>query len=280
MKKSIARALYESYPGYGGEREFLRQQRSQGRIWGHAGVLLLLTRDPAAETNGHGSGLSLIFTRRSKHVSQPGDLCFPGGHPESAADRVGALLWPLWAGIHSPRTAGRWILGKRGTLREVAYFWAAATRECWEETGVPPWKVGFVGALPCYRMLTRQKMICPMVGSISPKQPLHTSREIDKILKVPLDILLDAERYGECTLAITGNFRKMFNVDSVKVPCFLVPAGGGGEVLWGATYHITLSFLHAVFAFTPPDPGPVRVQSVLYPRQASEPVDKGSGLSQ
>ncbi|MBU2488293.1 MAG: CoA pyrophosphatase [Proteobacteria bacterium] len=271
MEKRIIRALLQMPPDFSRQRRFVREQADQGSPWGEAGVLLPLCHGDGS--GGDAGGWSMILNKRSPDVPQPGDLCFPGGSPEPLADRAGALVYPLLSGITRPGALSRWLWTRLEDAWPLAFFWAASTRECWEEMGVPPWRVAFLGALPGYRMLSRRKIIYPVVGRVAPDALMRLSREIAKVIRVPLADLLNPESYGVYTLDITGEFRKMFPVDTVDVPCFLVrQQDGPDEILWGATFHIVLTFLFAVFGFTPPEGGPVRARAELYPGEAGQPA--------
>ena len=67
---------------------------------------------------------------------------------------------------------------------------------------------------------------------------------------IPLHNLLDPAKYACYRLRIenpsAGDILNTF-------PCFRHETPGEAEILWGATYRITVGFLKRVFDFEPPD---------------------------
>ncbi|MBI5843052.1 MAG: CoA pyrophosphatase [Deltaproteobacteria bacterium] len=267
MKDLIINRLARAELGYGQEKAFICGQGQNGILWKEAGVLALLRR------TGSGDELksyAFVLNKRSAHVPQPGDLCFPGGHPHPWADRfMASVLLPLVLPLRKNpgfREAARRDPVTRNAIR---FFLANALRESWEEMRLSPSKVEFLGALPAHRMATRTRIIYPAVGLISPDAAVRTGREIEKNVLLPLPELFRPENYGTYSLALTGKFAAAFGASSVDVPCFLVrEPNGGSEILWGATLKIIMEFLSVVFDFTPPAGGPVRANAVLYPASA------------
>ena len=267
MKDLIINRLARAELGYGQEKAFICGQGQNGILWKEAGVLALLRR------TGSGDELksyAFVLNKRSAHVPQPGDLCFPGGHPHPWADRfIAGVLIPLVLPLRKNpgfREAARRDPVTRDAIR---FFLANALRESWEEMRLSPSKVEFLGSLPAHRMATRTRIIYPAVGLISPDAAVRTGREIEKNVLLPLPELFRPENYGTYSLALTGKFAAAFGASSVDVPCFLVrEPNGGTEILWGATLKIILEFLSVVFDFTPPAGGPVRANAVLYPASA------------
>lgn len=264
LKDLIIKRLAETELGYGQEKAYICGQEQGGVRWKEAGVLALLR-----ETEKAGDDLSryaFVLNKRSQNVPQPGDLCFPGGHPHPLADRmIARFLIPFVLPMRNDpafREAARRDPATRNIMR---FFLANALRESWEEMRLSPSRVEFLGALPAYRMVTRTRIIYPAVGLIGPDAPVTTGREIEKNVLLPIKELFDHQNYGTYTLSLTGRYAAAFGASSVDVPCFLVrEPGGGSEVLWGATLKIILQFLAVVFDFTPPSKGPVRADAVLY----------------
>lgn len=193
----------------------------------------------------------LILNKRSTRVRQGGDLCCPGGGFSWHTDRLLAHLmslpgsplrrWPGWAGR---RTA-------RG--RALALLLAAGLREAWEEMRLNPLGVTFLGMLPRQHLVMFKRVIYPMVGWAS-AQPLKPNWEVARIVPIPLRHLLDPERYGRFRPVVApenGNRHEPLRHDDF--PCFIHQDAHGREMLWGATYRITQSFLARVFGFSPPD---------------------------
>jgi 8-oxo-dGTP pyrophosphatase MutT (NUDIX family) len=114
-----------------------------------AGVLLLLhfrSNDPVSDHNNGEFIFQLI--KRSAKVTQPGDLGCPGGLLHSFLD---PLLRPLISCRLIPILQGKalkyTLMKDRTTSRAITLFLTNAVREAWEETGLKPWNILFLGPL-------------------------------------------------------------------------------------------------------------------------------------
>lgn len=104
---------------------------------------------PLIEKDGE---LQLIFEVRSKHVTQPGEVCFPGGKVDST----------------DPSNE------------------AAAVRELCEELGVKEDEVTLIGALD-YMINPAGLIIYPFLGIIEPNTSFHINKaEVEEIFFVPV----------------------------------------------------------------------------------------------
>lgn len=193
----------------------------------------------------------LILNKRSPRVRQAGDLCCPGGGFSLPADRLLARLmdlpgsplrrWTGWRGRHNART------------RRLALLLSAGLREAWEEMRLNPLGVSFLGMLPQQHLVMFKRVIHPMVGW-APAQRLKPNWEVARIVPIPLRHLLDPARYGRFRPMVPpqhDNERQRLRHEDF--PCFIHEDDHGREMLWGATYRITLSFLERVFDFQPPE---------------------------
>ncbi|MDI6797469.1 MAG: hypothetical protein QMD09_11010, partial [Desulfatibacillaceae bacterium] len=95
-------------------------------------------------------------------------------------------------------------------------------------------------------------------------------REIERVILAGFAELTNPLNYGTYRLMLTGRYKDFYGQDFVDMPCLCIKSTEGDEVLWGATYAITLSFLKTVLGFTPPQDGPFRAQAPLYPKQAAK----------
>ncbi|MEW5735819.1 MAG: hypothetical protein AB1921_13250 [Thermodesulfobacteriota bacterium] len=284
MQSDLTRHIIETLDGmdlgYDRTKAFLGQEGQKGARWQEASVLMLISRDrhcavPSGEEGRTKAppgteGCCFVLNKRSETVPQPGDLCFPGGHPSFLADRViSRVILPY---LLPQRKQEAYVLARRRdpvTFSAIAKFLSLSLRECWEEMRVSPAHLLFLGALPCYRMQTRNRIIYPMAALLLPEARPRTGREIARNVHLSFARAFDDSAYGTYTLALTGKFRKVWGVDSVDMPCLLVKEEEGpDEVLWGATYNILTRFLYSVFGYKPPDKGPVHVSADLYPGQA------------
>jgi hypothetical protein len=213
-------------------------------------VLFVLSDCPA----GQGSAEPcLILNKRSPRVRQGGDLCCPGGGLSWGTDRLLAPLlrlpgsplrrwsqWSRWRGQNS----------RRG--RALAVLLAAGLREAWEEMRLNPLGVSFLGVLPEQHLVMFDRVIYPLVGW-APAQRLKPNWEVARIVTIPLRKLLDPGHYGRFRPMVTpadDDHARQLRIDDF--PCFIHQDAHGREMLWGATYRITQSFLERVFDFSPP----------------------------
>lgn len=262
MLEQTIKALSLADLGYDEDRDFAASQKREGQLWKETGVLMMLTRAD--------DEYCFVLNKRSQNVSQPGDLCWPGGHPQACSDIImSRLVIPYMLPMR--RDPGYMAAKKRSakTFGTISYFLASALRETWEEMGIGPRRLQFLGALPAYRLILRKKIVFPMVGFLARPKAFKTGWEIEKNVLLPFSYLFNHDRYGTYTLKMTGKYKKMSGVDSWDAPCFAVmQEDGSEEILWGATYKMLMSFMKIVYDFEPPESGPVRAQAELYPSRA------------
>lgn len=199
----------------------------------------------------------LILNKRSSRVLQPGDLCCPGGGIGTMDRFLARLLhwpfsplsrWPQWRYVRNadPRLA-----------HALALLLGTGLREAWEEMRLNPLRVWFLGPLQVQNLIMFNRSIHPLACWVPATDRLRPNWEVDRVVRIPLRRLLQVVNYGR--------YRLRYRVDGIETrrdedfPCFLHNGRGGKEVLWGATFRITMDFLKRVFDFIPPDPdvGPV-----------------------
>jgi hypothetical protein len=140
------------------------------------------------------------------------------------------------------------------TLEHIGLFLANALREAWEEVGVNPFNIRFLGALPSRELYVFSRIIFPVVGLVKNDWTFRPNREVERVVEIPLKALFDPARYGTLTVEIESSLSFRQEIEPVRnFPCFLyTPPGGREEVLWGATMSIIMNFLEIVFGFTLP----------------------------
>jgi len=196
----------------------------------------------------------LILNKRSLMVKQHGDLCCPGG---SISSRVDALLskflylpgtpltrWPHWQTWHKHR---------RREARNLALLLATCLREGVEEMRLNPLGIKFLGPLPSQKLIMFQRVIYPMVCRIGRQKRFRPNWEVEKIVYIPFKNLLNPAYYARYQVKIETSGEKENHPDIRDFPCFMHHSEDGTEVLWGATFRITMVFLEIVFKFKPPD---------------------------
>jgi hypothetical protein len=195
----------------------------------------------------------LVLNKRSLRVRQPGDLCFPGG---SIAPLIDPCLAPLFSLPFS--SLGRWPYWKnwrqthRRPAKSMSILWATGLRESLEEMRLNPFGVRFLGPLPPRSLVMFKRTIYPMVGWINRQKRFFPNWEVEKVVRLPLKDLLNPKYYSRYRLQIGKDAGQGQAASIQHYPCFRLQAPDNQEILWGATYRITLDFLRLVFGFEPP----------------------------
>lgn len=234
-------------------------------------VLLLIGR--ASGADGCRRGPCLILNKRSRRVRQAGDLCFPGGGIAPRRDPLLARLlrlpgmplarWPYWA---------HWRRRDRRRADRVALFFAIGLRESFEEMRLNPLGVQLVGPLPPQRLRMFRRTIYPVAAWVPRQRRFFPNWEVEKIVPLPIERLLQPGGYLRCRLIYPRAVREKLRRPAEDLPCFRFDHGNGSQLLWGATYHIVVTFLELVLGYRPPplDERPP-VMKVMAPDYLSAP---------
>lgn len=202
----------------------------------------------------------IIFNKRSRKVKQPGDLCFPGGGISPRLDSClsNLLNLPLFPLSRWSRWS-RWKEQYPGEARRLALLLAACLRESFEEMRLIPLGVKFLGPLPSQRLVLFRRVIYPMVGWIAHQKRFLPNWEVERVVSIPLRNLLNPDYYARYRVRMNTGKKSRQDEIVKEFPCFLHQNGHENEMLWGATYRITMVFLERVFGFNPPDAASLRV---------------------
>jgi 8-oxo-dGTP pyrophosphatase MutT (NUDIX family) len=220
-----------------------------------AGVLLPLIYHDSPCHNDSGEGRFVFqLIKRSSRVSQPGDLSCPGGMIHPIMDR---LLRPLLLSGPLPVISGsaraHALQRDQKSLPIITLFLANALRESWEEIGLSPWRVRFLGPLPTYRLVRFRRTIFPLAGFVERPQTPRPNREVEKIVEIPIDSFFREELIGCYTLSGPDTAETGLS-GSLRYPCLIHRSPAGEEeILWGATFHIIIQFLGIVMDYHLPD---------------------------
>jgi hypothetical protein len=212
-------------------------------------VLFLLSRCPG--TDKVSGEPCLILNKRSANVRQAGDLCCPGGSVNPRLDTGLAKLlrlpifplvrWPYWPGWRKKRP------------REAVWLrllLATGLRESLEEMRLNPLGLKFLGPLPPQPLVMFQRVIYPMVIWISGQTRFYPNWEVEKVVCLPVRDFFNPSMYARYRLSI----ETLPGAENVNTfPCFRYVKNQETEILWGATFRITMAFLNYVFGFSPPD---------------------------
>jgi 8-oxo-dGTP pyrophosphatase MutT (NUDIX family) len=121
---------------------------------------------------------------------------------------------------------------------------ATALRETHEEVGLDPAAIHVLGSFPGRRTFGTNIDVTPFVGVIYGTPALRADpREVADIFTVPLDALNDPRHRGQHRMNRDGA--------PVAYPAILY----GGQVIWGLTYHLTLTLLDLLSHVRAENPG-------------------------
>ncbi len=246
FSKKVIHALHEKYNQ---DHIFLKEVTNVSNT---SAVLFLLGSQ--SYKKGVSSELCLILNKRSSRVKQPGDLCCPGGSISSRVDSYLAKLlylpgspltrWPFWS---------QWSKHRHQEARNLSLLFATGLRESFEEMRLNPLGLKFLGPLPLQQLVMFKRVIYPMVCRVPYQKRFFLNWEVDKAIYIPIRNLLNPSNYA-CYRLHTNmpdeNIKKSHHTD---YPCFLHEHQNRREILWGATFRITMSFLEIVFQFKPPN---------------------------
>ncbi|MGO9416624.1 MAG: NUDIX hydrolase [Syntrophobacteraceae bacterium] len=197
--------------------------------------------------------ICIILNKRSKEIKQAGDLCCPGGAIEKLDHFLARLLafrgsslsrWPYWRELKTRQPENADFL---------SLLYAAGLREAWEEMGLNPFSLTFLGPLPTQCLILFRRSIHPMVAWVSYQKRFHLSREVERIVQFPLRALLNPFNYALYRRYVPPHLEWRFKGTTVDFPCFIYKIGGRAELLWGATFRIVTLFLEMLFGFQVPD---------------------------
>lgn len=207
-----------------------------------AGVVLLINY----RSNQSSSGFVFQLIKRSSTVSQGGDISCPGGIVHQRLDRIMSRL--LKAGI-IPGVNGHNLNSSQFRDKETAYLirllLTTALREAWEEVGLNPFNVKFLGALPCYSLSFLARTIFPVVCLTTKPFQYKLNSEVEKILEIPVGFFFEPSNYVTLNIkaANANNDERLL----YQMPGIVIPDNhGGSDILWGATFNIITNFLRIV----------------------------------
>jgi len=206
-----------------------------------AGVVLLLNYKQMSSGN---SEYVFQLIKRSSRVSQAGDISCPGGMLHPMTDKLLSSVFTTGLFPALSSEISRATLDKdRESVHLIRLFLSNAIREAWEEIGLNPLHVSFLGALPCYSLSLIARTIFPTVCLTPEPFAFRLSSEVEKILEIPLRVFFDASQYALLELETPYSDP----LHSNQFPCIiLTDAQGEKEILWGATFYIITNFLRII----------------------------------
>ncbi|MGA2026278.1 MAG: hypothetical protein ABSH17_04300, partial [Syntrophobacteraceae bacterium] len=152
--------------------------------------------------------------------------------------------WPCWSELRT---------GQPENAEFLSLLYAAGLREAWEEMGLNPFGLTFLGPLPTQCLILFRRSIHPMVAWVSYQKRFHLSREVERIVQFPLRALLNPFNYALLRRFVPPHMQWRFKGTTLDFPCFIYKIGERAELLWGATFRIVTLFLEMLFGFQVPD---------------------------
>jgi 8-oxo-dGTP pyrophosphatase MutT (NUDIX family) len=151
----------------------------------------------------------VLIHRSNRGTRHRGEISFPGGKFEPLNDK---------------------------TLRDTAL------RETEEEIGIKRDKIKIIGCLDDFPTMTKF-IITPFVGIIDKNEKLiRQEREVQEILKVPIDFFTSKKKFRE----------QGIDIDGKQFPIFYFNYRNNEKsyTIWGATAYMIVTFIEKVYGFT------------------------------
>ena len=241
----------------------IQQSNAMGEKHLEAGVVVLL----------YFKNSEYVFQliKRSEAVAQAGDISCPGGMLEESTDE---LLHHLLLKTDLIKSVDGQPLNffphrNEQTASLIRLFLMNSLREAWEEIGLSPLNVSFLGALPTYSLTYFARTIFPLACLIREDYDFKISAEVDKVLEIPVSKFFNPESYALLEIEpVPGSSVPRYDV---KFPCLVIEnPDGSNDILWGATFNIITRFLGIIAENSLPTPASTRIVcKVLSPHYAS-----------
>ncbi|OPY90779.1 MAG: putative NUDIX hydrolase [Syntrophus sp. PtaU1.Bin208] len=247
LHRHIEAKLADTSLDYADQLQFIKNTWKEHQKHLAAGVFLLLEYRDESPSSGLSEPYFLLI-KRSATVAQSGDISCPGGMLNPFFDAMISYfsttrLLPLLRGEalnYARRRDGR-------TFRAIRLFLANAARESWEEIGLSPFNVSFLGALPTYSLRLFRRTIFPVVGLIKHPWQYKSNSEVEKIIEIPIKAFFNPGNYGRFYFQADHSWQEEEHFPSY-FPCLILKQKDETEeILWGATFNIITNFLSVVF---------------------------------
>ena len=207
-----------------------------------AGVVLLLNYKNIQDKSEY----VFQLIKRSEKVSQGGDISCPGGMLQPCNDNIFSYF--LKAGmlpLMHDKAQRRIQSEDKETTSLIRLFLTTAMREAWEEIGLNPLKVVYLGALPTSSLTLLARTIFHVVCLTTKPFAYRLSSEVEKVLEIPVSFFFNSENYA--ILDIKTSLSESTEPLPYQLPCLVIPDGrGNDDILWGATFNIIQNFLNII----------------------------------
>ncbi len=119
-----------------------------------------------------------------------------------------------------------------------------ALRESGEEIGVSRENIKIIGCLDDFPTMTKY-IITPFVAVIDKNQQLiREKREVQRILKIPIDFFTSKTQFREQAIDVDGNKFPVFYFN------YFDKDNGQKYTVWGATAYMIVTFIEIIYGFT------------------------------
>ncbi|MDR2862218.1 MAG: CoA pyrophosphatase [Syntrophobacterales bacterium] len=238
---AIRNALAGQSPDFQERLSFANEEKAKGIHYYLAGVCVPLCYQ---HDDWH-----VLLIKRSANVSQPGDLSFPGGLFSPWQDHL--LKYAILLGI-VPLLKNKdslfWKNKDRRTRQLMIRFLATAVREAWEETGINPYNLAYLGSFAPYTLNFSSSIIFPSVCHVAEKPHYRLNDEVEQIIPLPFSSLFDDSSYYRLHI-----YKDRHLYTDKEFPCLLFQDDRGeSHILWGATFFLLMTFLQTVYGFQMP----------------------------
>ena len=261
FRRLALEVLTRSPLDYLSQMKFVKEEEKGPAPWGLGGVLLpiFFSGDPQTSPGQKGEYVFLL-SKRSRAVPQGGDLCAPGGRSHPIWDSVFQRFLQMGLMPGAKRMKTQLIRTREKRLyQRILFFWSNALRESWEELGLNPLNVEFLGPLKTYRLQSRRWIIFPLVGKIKKAWKPRLSPEVEKLVEIPLAAFYRPGQYAICHFKTSPEMREQGSPESREFPCLISGGKEKEEILWGATFNIIREFLRIVLDRPLPSPDGQRI---------------------
>ncbi len=218
----------------------IKQANSKGASHLEAGVVVLINYVEKAPPPGY----VFQLIKRSSKVAQGGDISCPGGMLHPSVDNFFSIF--LKTGLIPVMRGIKLKYNDKNILSLTRLFLANSLREAWEEIGLNPYNVSFLGALPTYSLSSFTRTIYPLVCLTRSPFKYKLNSEVEKVVEIPLSFFFESSNYA--WLHVTTPEGENVYAETSRFPCMAIPDEKGDcDILWGATFHIITNFLNIIF---------------------------------
>ncbi len=230
----------------------IKKVNSRGTSHLEAGVVVLINH----VKKGQKSEYVFQLIKRSLKVAQGGDISCPGGMLNPRVDNIFSIF--LKTGLIPAMRGSNLKYKDKNILSLIRLFLANSLREAWEEIGLNPYNVSFLGALPTYSLSSFTRTIYPLVCLTRSPFKYKVNFEVEKVIEIPFSFFFESSNYA--WLQVTNPDGENAYDESSKFPCMAIPDGKGDyDILWGATFYIITNFLSIICAKRLPVPSTERI---------------------